>query len=134
MIDALFELSVVGWALCRSNFAKLPLMMVGNVIVFNAVAMYVESSWDTSFTPGYEIYHMTTGLFFLFAAVLFFFVRNNFFKAVSLCLLIQAFGSCLMLFDDSFKLWHELINEGMRTISLILVWVSSEGVTCKRIK
>ena len=132
MIDNLFALLIVLIALFHTNFARLPLAVALNIGMFTVMTRIIESRFNVTLTPGYEIYYIATGAYFLIMAFCFFFVRNHFFKLISLGLLLQSFVSALMLFDDGFYMWHEFVNDKILVVNCILVWASGMGVTCKQ--
>lgn len=125
MIVHLFELIVILTALVHSRFARLPLMVAINIMAFSCVKFYIESNWEVTISPGYEIYYIVGSIYFLIMAVIFLSVRNKFYGAIGLVLVVQSIASTIMLVSDNFYLWHEEINDKMLFIECLLVWISS---------
>jgi TRAP-type C4-dicarboxylate transport system permease small subunit len=132
MVDNIFVLLIITSALVYSGFARLPLMVIANVLMFICVGAFIESSWDVSLTPGYEIYYVVGCIYFLVMALIFNIVKDKFYKLIAIVMLVHAGASAAMLVWDSFYLWHEAINDNMLTIQCILVWLSSVRKPCKQ--
>ncbi len=131
MVEQLFELLVILTALVYSRFARLPLMVAGNIIAFALITMFIERMWNVELTPGYEIYYAAGGLYFVGMALLFAMMRDKFYLLVAGVLLVQAMASASMLIWDSFAQWHYMINDNMLMLECILVWLSSMRPKCR---
>lgn len=125
LVENMFELIMIGLALSYSRFARLPMMVVGNIVLFSILSLLIEKYTDVSVTPGYEIYYGVGGLYFLVMASAFRAGKTKIYSAISVILFVQAMASGSMLVNDSFAPWHEWINDKVLVIECICVWLSS---------
>lgn len=132
LVENMFELIMIGLALTHSRFARLPLMVVGNIILFAVITMLIEKYTDVSVTPGYEIYYGIGGLYFLLMGSAFRAGKTKIYSAISIILFIEAGASGSMLIHDSFAPWHEWINDKALVIECICVWLSSLATSTGR--
>lgn len=131
MVEQMFEMVVILTALIYSRFARLPLMVAGNVIAFTVVTTVIERVWNVSVSPGYEIYYAVGGLYFVGMAFIFARIKDKFYLLVGTVLLVQAMASASMLIWDNFANWHYMINDNMLMLECILVWLSSVRPKCR---
>ena len=131
VVEQLFEVVVIMTALIYSRFARLPLMVAGNIIAFTIITTVIERVWNVTVSPGYEIYYAAGGLYFVGMSLLFARMRDKFYLLVATVLLVQAAASASMLIWDNFADWHYMINENMLMLECILVWLSSVRPKCR---
>ena len=127
LIDNLFELVVIGLALTHSRMARLPVMVAASILIFSVVQLVIDRGFDVEVTPGYEIYYGVGGLYFLITAIIFLLARDRHYTVISLVLFAQAIASGVMIINDAFWQWHEMINDKALFIECIIVWLSTMG-------
>ncbi len=128
MIVNLFELVVILMALLHSRFARLPFMVAGNILLFSGMKAFIEHNYEVTISPGYEIYYVSSAVYFIVMALMFLVVKNRFYALVGLVLIVQAAASAMMLMNDDLWQWHQFINEKIILVECILVWLSSVRV------
>lgn len=140
ILENAFELIVILIAFIRSGFARLPMMVAVNIILFSFVSAYIEWQYETTISPGYEIYYGVCSFYFIVMAAIFFLVKNKFYLMVGAALIVQATANAIILsFPDSSVVdlllsWSsdskettimEVMNDRLLFIECILVWLSS---------
>lgn len=125
LIENLFELVIIGLALTYSNFARLPMLVLANILIFTLMNLGIESLYDTSLSPGYEIYYTVGGIYFILAAYLFHLPRIRIYTAISVIMLLQAIASGVMLITDEAWQIHDLVNDKALVLEAICVWLSA---------
>lgn len=125
LIENLFELIVIGLALTYSNFARLPMLVVCNILAYTLITTLIQSSLNVYQYPGYEIYYTVGGIYFLIMAVIFHIPRDRIYNAIAAVMCVQAIASGSMLISDAFAPWHVFINDKAIVIECICVWLST---------
>lgn len=125
LIENGFELLLILLALTYTRFARLPLMVACNIFLFSYISLSIESNYDITTYPGYDIHYGAGGAYFLITAAIFVMMKNPLYKAVSVVLFLQAIASGVMLITDSFWEWHEFINDKSIVIECFIVWLSA---------
>jgi len=127
IIDNVFELVVIGLALTYSRASRLSVMVITNILAYSIVQLYLENKFDVYASPGYEIYYMAGGVYFLIMGALFAAMRDKYYSVIALVLFVQAIASGSMIINDSLHTWHEAINDKALFIECIIVWISTIG-------
>jgi len=124
-VENIIEMWVILMALMYSRFARLPLLVVCNILLFSYVTLSLEISVDITIRPWHAIYYFTGAVYFFALGIVFKFFDNIIYNAIAIILFIQASLSGAMIVSNSFAPWHEFINNNAIVIECALVWLSS---------
>lgn len=130
--EVAFHLALMLIPLFHSKFARLPVMVVLNILVFTAVIEFVDNSFDTSISPGIEMFYTASAVYFLTVAVLFGRIKDNLYRIVSMVMLVYAASSAMMLVWDGFWIYDEFINENVIAIQTVIVFLSAMRLSCRQ--